>query len=306
MTLPMPKLNRNPFAQAASLWQLTFRVPMEAVIAMEELFDGMALATSSFEDAAQPEFWQVQVIFDHAPDAENVKNLLSPVVEQLSISLPELLIEAVHQEQWQRSLAEDFPPLSLGRFFVHGAHAKAEKPMHMHSLQVEAGMAFGSGEHATTSGCLLAMQQLAKRRTFSNVLDMGCGSAILAVASARLWRRAPVLAVDIDEVSVRIARENVRLNRVRGNVRAIAGDGYAAREVALAAPYDLILANILARPLVKFSPALARNLAPGGVAVLSGLLASQEAMVLSAHRRQGLFLTHRIIKDGWATLVLHK
>jgi ribosomal protein L11 methyltransferase len=202
-------------------------------------------------------------------------------------------------------VAQDFPPLTIGRFYVYGGHVSAAPPIGAWPVRVEAGMAFGSGEHATTSGCLRAMTRLARRRRFSRVLDMGCGSGILAIGAARAWRRAHILAVDIDPVSARIAADNVRINRAL-HVRARASDGYAPAFIRHGGNYDLILSNILARPLVKFAPQLARHLAPGGIAVLSGLLTSQERMVLAAHRAQGLRLRQRLVQQGWSTLVLVK
>lgn len=306
MSSALPKLNKNPFAQPEALWQLTFRAPMESAFALSEAFEEEALSTATFEDPSAPHIWLVHALFDRAPEESALKEKIATLAAQFETVITDYTVTAVQQEDWQRSLAQDFPPLSIGRFFVHGAHVKHLKPRHMKGLQVEAGMAFGSGEHATTSGCLLAIHLLAKRRKFRNILDMGCGSAILAVGAERCWPRAPILAVDIDVVSVRVSNENIALNAARKTVRALVGDGYAAASVKRRAPYDLILANILARPLVKFSHALAKNLAPGGVAVLSGLLATQEDMVLAAHRRQGLKLVRRIVKDGWSTLVLSK
>lgn len=294
MTDIRPKLGRNPFAQPKELWELHFRVPMEEVPPLEESF-GEALAVSSFEDQAEPAFWTVEILLDKEPDMQALRKRYNGVSPEL---------RKVEIKDWQAAIERDFPPLSIGRFFVHGAHAKHLKPLQAFGVQVEAGMAFGSGEHATTSGCLLAIHLLAKRREFTRVLDMGCGSGILAIAAARAWPCAEQLAVDVDPVSVRVTRENFRKNRL--HLHAVAGDGYRARAVRAHGPYDLILANILARPLVKFSRPLALNLAPGGVAVLSGLLTTQAPYVLAAHRRQGLRLISRIARDGWTTLVLQR
>lgn len=300
-----PKLNRNPFAQPAALWQLHFTVPGEFVVTLEEAFED-ALATSSFEKNGSATQWTVHVLLDHEPNVHEVRARVATLAQHCGVAPPEPELSRVVQQDWQASMQRDFPPLSIGRFFVHGAHARAQRPPHAIPIQVEAGMAFGSGEHATTSGCLLAIDRLARRRAAHRVLDMGCGSAILAIAAAKCWPTADVLAVDIDPISIDVARENICINRCAATVKALVADGYNDERVSRKKPYDLILANILARPLVKLSPALAAHLAPGGVAVLSGLLATQEAMVLSAHRRQGLRLTGRIVQDGWAALVLAK
>ncbi|MGH6979877.1 MAG: 50S ribosomal protein L11 methyltransferase, partial [Stellaceae bacterium] len=161
--------------------------------------------------------------------------------------------------------------------------------------------AFGTGEHATTRGCLLATDHV--KRPPRRILDMGCGTGILAIAAAKLWHR-DVLATDIDPESVRVTRVNAKVNGVANAVRAEISPGYRHREIARRAPFNLVLANILARPLMDMAPDLARVLAPGGMAVLSGLLARQEAAVLAAHRAQGLYLVTRIALEGWHTLVV--
>ena len=169
---------------------------------------------------------------------------------------------------------------------------------------LDAGVAFGSGEHGSTRGCLRALEGLAHRRP-RRILDLGTGSGILAMAAARLLHR-PVLAVDIEPWSVRVAGQNAELNRLGRLVRARLGNGWAARPVRRAAPYDLVFANILARPLCAMARDLARNLAPGGRAVLAGLLDAQVPLVLAAHRRQGLLLERRLAEGRWVTLVVRQ
>lgn len=299
------EMTKNPFAQTPACWRMACVVPTIAVVALEEAFADISIATSSFEAAEKGE-WLVEMLFPAEPKQAEVMARLTRMAAALAIDVPEPEIAAVPQKDWLAAVARDFPPISIGRFFVHGAHAKALAPPHAITLQVEAGTAFGSGEHATTSGCLRAIDQLARQRNITGVLDMGCGSGILAIAAAKCWPQARVLAVDIDAQSVTVARENARINRVANLVRLVCANGYACDEVKRAGPFPLIIANILARPLVAMSHDLAVNLAPGGVAILSGLLSTQESMVLSAHRRQGLRLTGRMVQNGWSTLVLGK
>jgi ribosomal protein L11 methyltransferase len=170
---------------------------------------------------------------------------------------------------------------------------------------VDAGAAFGSGEHGTTHCCLEALDWLSKKRNFRKILDMGCGSGILAIAAAKLWK-TEVIAVDIDPVAVRVTVDNVQINRETTRVSAAVSDGYAGDKVKKGGPYELIVSNILARPLIAFAPDLARNLMPEGYAVLSGLLTSQESQVLSAHVMQGLKLEKRFVNKEWCTLVLKR
>ncbi|HVA13569.1 MAG TPA: 50S ribosomal protein L11 methyltransferase, partial [Stellaceae bacterium] len=194
------------------------------------------------------------------------------------------------------------PPLAVGRFFIHGSHFRAPIPPGRLALEIDAATAFGTGEHATTRGCLTALDAMAPR-SVARILDMGTGTGILAMAAAKRWRRR-VVARDIDPESVRVAAHNARRNGVAGLIAVNRSTGYRERGVAGRQPYDLVLANILAKPLERMARDLGRVLAPGGVAVLSGLLESQASAVLAAHRLLRLRLKQRVVIDGWATLVL--
>ncbi|MGH7069187.1 MAG: 50S ribosomal protein L11 methyltransferase, partial [Acetobacteraceae bacterium] len=206
-------------------------------------------------------------------------------------------------EGWLARMRAAFPEQEIGRrFSIRSSHPERRSSGGRISLVVEAGMAFGSGEHASTRGSLLALERLAPWRPV-RLLDLGTGSGILALAAAKLWHR-PVLAIDIDPDAVRTARRNARVNGLGGLVRTEAGNGWNTPGVRGAGRYDLVMANILARPLTAMAQALARHLAPGGFAVLSGLTDRQAPMVLAAHRRHGLVLARRITLDGWTTLVL--
>lgn len=211
--------------------------------------------------------------------------------------------EPAAAEGWLARMRAAFPEQEIGRrFSIRSSHPERRSPGGRISLVVEAGMAFGSGEHASTRGCLLALERLASCRPV-RLLDLGSGSGILALAAAKLWHR-PVLAIDIDPDAVRTARRNVRVNGLGALVRTEAGNGWDTRAVRSGSRYDLVMANILARPLAAMASALARHLAPGGFAVLSGVTDRQAPMVLAAHRRQGLVLSRRIRLDGWTTLIL--
>jgi ribosomal protein L11 methyltransferase len=206
---------------------------------------------------------------------------------------------------WLARARETFPEQRIGaRFAIRGSHLAGRGPMGRISLLLDAGMAFGSGEHGSTRGCLLALESLAPFRP-RRILDLGTGSGILALAAARLWHRT-VLAADSDPQAVRVARRNATANGLGPLVRAIVAEGWHPRAIRRGAPYDLVLANILARPLIAMAGPLALHLAPGGRAVLAGLLARQAPMVLTAHRRVGLILARRIAEDGWITLILKR
>ncbi|MDE3015622.1 MAG: 50S ribosomal protein L11 methyltransferase [Pseudomonadota bacterium] len=291
-----PRSKANPFAQSPQQWKVTFALPSSL---REEVFDDLAMAVSCFES---PEGFTVELLCDGKPDMEEIKRRLSTFSNGAA---PQAKAERFEQKDWLAEVARGFPPLFIGRFYLHGSHVTNAPPPGSIPIRVDAGAAFGSGEHGTTRTCLEALDWLSRRRSFRNILDMGCGSGVLAIAAAKLWN-AEVLAADIDAVAVRVAQENARINRMQASVTSVASDGYAGDRIRRAAPFDLVLSNILARPLIAFAPDLARNLAKGGMAVLSGLLASQEKEVLAAHRMQGLALKKRFVQDDWHTLLLER
>jgi ribosomal protein L11 methyltransferase len=218
---------------------------------------------------------------------------------------PKPILDRLPPRDWVRENRESFPPRRIGRYFIHGSHHRGRPPAGKIGLLIDAATAFGTGEHASTEGCLRALDQLARRRRFRRILDMGTGTGILGIAAAKTFARA-VLAVDIDPGAVRAARENIRRNGVAPRMTTRGSRGYLSREVRRRRPYDLVLANILARPLARMAADLRRALAPDGVVVLAGLIDWQAPYVLAAHRAQRLSLVTRSVLDGWCTLVLRR
>jgi ribosomal protein L11 methyltransferase len=209
--------------------------------------------------------------------------------------------EVLADADWLEMALSGLPPVRAGRFFIYGMHDRGRTPVNTVNLRIEAGAAFGTGHHGTTVGCLLALDGLLKRQRFATVLDVGAGTGVLAIAAARTGARL-VVGSDIDPVSVRIARENARVNTA--NCRFVLAHGLAHPTVVAGAPYDLVFANILARPLVHLASDIRRALAPGGTVILSGLLRSQARFVLAAYLSRGFRLRRRIGRDAWSTLVL--
>jgi ribosomal protein L11 methyltransferase len=213
-------------------------------------------------------------------------------------------------EGWLARSLQGFPEQHVGRrFAVRGTHlARAPRRPGRITLTLDAGLAFGSGEHGSTRGCLRALELVArtKRGRAPRIIDVGTGSGILAMAAARLFPRRPVLATDIDPWSVRVTRENAAINRLTARVRPILADGWRSRAIRRGAPYDIAIANILARPLCRMARDAADALAPGGTLILAGLLDAQARMVLAAHRASGLILVARLHEDRWTTLVLRR
>jgi ribosomal protein L11 methyltransferase len=284
------------------LWRLAVTLPDEAAAdTVSALLEEVADAITAFETAPKGP-WLVQGFVEGKPDRARIEAGLALAALSLGIDEPALDLEQLDDIDWLRRNQESFPPMRIGRYFVHGSHIQGAPPAGSVPLRIDAATAFGTGEHATTHGCLLALDRLAKRGRRRRILDMGTGTGILAIAAAKTWR-VPVLAADIDAHSVAVAQENVGLNGVAGLVRCLRSDGYADAEIGRRGKYDLIFANILARPLTRMAPDLARHLAPGGVAILSGLLGWQEPLVMAAHRGQGLRFVGRIARSGWCTLV---
>ncbi|HEV2549139.1 MAG TPA: 50S ribosomal protein L11 methyltransferase [Stellaceae bacterium] len=257
---------------------------------------------SAFELASDG--WRVEGFTTTVPPLALLEAMLAVAWTGRADAVPALACERVPPRDWLAASAASFPPMRVGHYFIHGSHHRGGVPAGRIGLRMDAATAFGTGEHATTRGCLLALDALARRRRRRHVLDMGTGTGILAIAAAKTWRR-PVEARDIDHEAVRVAGVNVARNGVGPLVIARRSDGYLARGI-IGRRFDLVFANILARPLMRMAPRLARALAPGGIAVLSGLLARQERAVLATHRAQRLVLRRRIAHDGWCTLMMAK
>ena len=289
----------------APLWRVLMEAPDElSAEGFAQALEALGGAISAFETTPQGP-WKVESFVQGKPDLALVEGGLALVALQFGLTQPAITLEQMPDVDWVRENQESFPPLRIGRYFVYGSHIAEAPPVGSIGLEIDAASAFGTGEHATTAGCLLALSRLAKQGKRARVLDMGSGTGILAIAAAKTWH-VPVLACDIDRNSVRVAAENMVANGVQHLVTSRESDGYHAGIVRARGPYDLIFANILARPLAKMAPDLARHLAPGGIAILSGLLAGQETYVAAAHRNCGLTFKGRVPRAGWHTLVFEK
>lgn len=282
---------------------LSMSLPAAAVDAFEAIFEPLdgAIVTGG-RDAQGLVSWQLYL--GDAPEKEEIERLLDIACDVAGLpERPAYSLDRLPEVDWVAESQKALPPIRAGRFWLYGAHVRRPPPAGAVALRIEAGAAFGTGRHESTRGCLIALDALARRRALRprRALDMGCGSGVLAMAIARLWH-CPVLAVDNDPASVAVARENVGLNRVGDWVRVTAGDGYRASAVRRSGRFDLIVANILAGPLIAMAGDLARHLAPGGRAVLAGLLRPQEQAVTARHRAAGLRLDRRIRLGEWSIL----
>jgi len=278
-------------------------VPEDALEAFEAAFQTACQTVGFFLDE-DTGLWRVEGV---KPIGVNEPDLAAGLALASAATgvTPVLHRAATDAGGWLARTYEAFPETLIGRrFAVRGTHVEGPGAANRITLTLDAGLAFGSGEHNSTRGCLVALEDVARRRPV-RILDLGTGSGILAMAAARLLNR-PVLASDIDPWSVRVARENAMLNGVAHPVRPVLADGWRNPAVRGGGPYDLVFANILARPLCLMAKDLAAHLAPGGTAILAGLLAGQARWVLSAHRRRGLRLVRMLPQGGWTTIVVRK
>lgn len=275
--------------------------------ALQDLLEPPPDALSVFEDkGAEDEparLWRIEAYFSEprepdALEAELHTLLGEPAPRFQSADIPDL--------NWVALSQAALPPVRASRFTVHGSHDKSRVPQGPNAILIEAGEAFGTAHHATTFGCLVALDQLSTARRFRNILDLGCGSGVLAIAAARAWPHAVLHGVDIDPQSVTVARENAAVNHVAGRIAFVTGPGVSSPAIRSAAPFDLIVANILAGPLITLAPDLRRVAVPGAVVVLSGLLTREAARVLAAYRAHGFALSAHRRYDGWSTLTLLK
>jgi ribosomal protein L11 methyltransferase len=271
------------------------------VDAVAESFDGDDVAASAFETPGGQ--WTVAIHFREPPNEAALRALIALAAGAKAANA--LTFETLEETDWVKASQQTLTPIHVGRFTVHGAHDRGRVAPNRIAIEIEAALAFGTGYHGTTRGCLVALDDVAKRHRSrrANLLDVGTGTGVLSIAAACALH-ANVLASDIDPRSVRAARSNARINRVHGAIETIRADGVMRARFRARAPYDLILANILLGPLKRFATPLSRLVARRGRVVLSGLLPAHANAALAAYRAGGLALERRILIEGWVTLVL--
>ena len=297
-------MNATVRRHATALETVHVTVPDEAVEAYENALGSVCTTVGIFEADDTQTIWRVEGVKDVGHGETMLATALALAAAATGIAAP-LERTETEAEGWLARTYESFPEQQVGRrFTVRGTHLAAARPGPRITLTLDAGIAFGSGEHGSTRGCLRALERVAHRRP-ARILDLGTGSGILAMAAARLLRR-PVLAVDIEPWSVRVAAQNAALNGLGNRVACRFGNGWRTPAIRAGGLYDLVFANILARPLCLMAGSLAARLAPGGTVILAGLLVTQVRMVLAAHRRQGLVLEAGLVEGYWATLILRK
>jgi ribosomal protein L11 methyltransferase len=290
----------DPFAQTSVLARLATDADtaQRLLVSFSEAFATGETAVSAFEEAGA---WAVEVYFEHPPDQNVVRALVGELAG--AAASEHLTFTAVAARDWVTQSLEGLAPVAAGRFVIHGAHDRHRIPSNRIGVEIEAALAFGTGHHGTTLGCLMALDRILDRRRPRRILDVGCGTGVLAIAAARATRRQ-VAAGDIDPVSVRVARDNARLNRAGALVKVVRANGLSDRRMRVGRPFDLVFANILLGPLKQLAHPIRQVVAPEARVVISGLLSGQANAALAAYRGRGLVLERRMTLDGWVTLVL--
>ena len=245
--------------------------------------------------------WDITLHFTEAPDQSSVRELVSLAVGGEIAG--DIAFDIVEAKDWVKTTLEQLVPVRAGRFIVHGQHDRAKVPPNKLGVEIEAALAFGTGHHGTTRGCLLLLDRVLKAYRPRRVLDLGTGTGVLAISAAKALR-IKVLASDIDPLSVKVARDNARLNGAGELVKAIRAAGLSAPQFARSGPFDLVLANILANPLQQMATPMARHLACSALIILSGLLPHQAQNVIAAYRARGLVLERHIQIEGWSSLLM--
>jgi ribosomal protein L11 methyltransferase len=272
-----------------------------------ESFEPAEAASTAFEtDDLLPgggRAWLMEAYFGSEPDEAAIRALIALASDEPTAR--SAIFGPTEQRDWVANSLAGLKPVRAGRFLVHGAHDRSRVGANDVAIEIEAGLAFGTGHHGTTRGCLLHLDRLLKRRRPGRVLDVGCGAGVLAIAAAKVLRRKIWLG-DIDPVAVAVANANARLNGVGVSCRAIVSRGVESAALREGAPYDLVFANILARPLRLLAPSLAAVISADGEAIVSGLLLADVAGVLASWRAQGFDLAERIELEGWASLRLRR
>ena len=284
-------------------WKVEITIPDTDVVEIfSKALDRFCFAAAAFEVVPDGP-WRLELYCDGAPDHDNLLATVAFASQEAGIKEPIISAMPLPQVDWVAENQKSFKPIPIGRYFIYPSHHEGAIPAGKWPMKIDASTAFGTGEHGTTEGCLLALNDLAKSVVVRRPLDVGCGTGILSMAIARAWP-VTVLATDIDSEAVRVTRYNLEINQLKGRVRAEVSKSFNNNIIANNGPYDLIMANILANPLRAMAKEMVANLQSGGRVILSGLLNNQECLVMNAYREQGLSLVKRYRLEGWSTLVM--
>jgi len=299
-------LDRPVTSSLSPVTQATFaigdeRTASRIVDTITESYPDHDLAIAAFE--APGGRWDITMHFAEPPDEDMIRALVTQAAGEVAAKT--IVFGTVEAKDWVKASLADLVPVHAGRYIVHGSHDRDRVPANKIGIEIEAALAFGTGHHGTTRGCLILLNQVLNQCTPKQVLDLGSGTGVLAIAAARSLKRH-VLASDIDPRSVLVARDNARLNGAGNLVETIEATGFHSPRFAANGPFSLVLANILANPLRKLAPSLVKHLAPNAFVILSGLLPHQANSVVATYRGNGLKLIKRLQIDGWSSLLMQR
>ena len=266
----------------------------------ESLLEGQAAITAFARSDGR---WDVTMHFADPPDEDSIRGLVGLAAGDAVVQ--SIVFDTVEATDWVKQSLEGLAPVAAGRFVVHGQHDRARVPPNKLGIEIEAALAFGTGHHGTTRGCLLLLDHVLRSRMPRRVLDLGSGTGVLAIAAAKALRRR-VLCSDIDPLAAAVAADNARLNGVGNFVESICAIGFSAPQFKARAPFDLVLANILANPLRQLATPLAAHLAPSAMVILSGLLPHQAGGVIAAYRARNVVLLRQLRIEGWSSLLMRR
>ncbi len=268
---------------------------------LTESFEEGEAAIAAFENPQGR--WDVTVHFADAPDEASIRNLVA-LASDYTVAAS-IVFDTIEAKDWVKASLEGLVPVRAGRFIVHGSHDRDKVRDNQLGIEIEAALAFGTGHHGTTRGCLIYLDYVLRSKAPKRILDLGTGTGVLAIAAAKATK-THVLATDIDAMSVKVAHENMRLNGVGNLVETVCATGFSSPAIAKHAPFDLILANILANPLRAMATDMERHMASNGMIILSGLLPHQSTSVIAAYRARGLVLLRQQIIEGWSSLLMQR
>lgn len=287
------------------MWLISFVVPAGTHEPFEAALQPICRSVAAFETDDRC-LWQIDGFADPAPDPAALDVAIRLAAAAADVGLPDVRLQPIEPRDWLAENLQTFPPIQLGQFWIYGDHdADSPVPDGLTGLMIDAALAFGSGRHASTAGCLLALGSLRPTTAIRRPFDLGCGSGILTLAMARLFR-TPVLAADVDARAVAETARNAARNGLKPAVRAVVSNGCRAPLIRSRAPFDLITANILADPLRRLAPQLSAVLAPTGTIILSGFITDDARSLLAAYTSHGLVFQRQLDRDGWSTLILRR
>ena len=286
------------------MWLVRILCSLEESFALSLVFEESADTVSSYE-VSDDNHWAIEAIYYNHPDIDDLENQFYAMAIACGIKCPQINVDILPEKDWLSENQKSFPPIAVAGFFIHGSHIQPEIPEGHTVLLINAATAFGTGSHETTSGCLEAIHEISKHTQVKNPLDLGCGTAILAMATAKTFN-CKVTAVDNDPEAIEVSKLNLERNSMSHMVNAFVNDGMQGQAIQSIAPFDLIVANILAGPLIEMAQSIVQNIEENGYLILSGILNTQAGSVKDPYFKHGMGLVDEFQRNDWTILIMQK